>query len=107
MSNNETGRKIISAFRVSVDGFTEGPKGEVDWVETWEDEFDLCPQIDTCLLGRGMYLGYQHYCRTILGNPEGVSPFTGRVASKGEIDYAHFADKTPHIVLSKTLDQVD
>jgi dihydrofolate reductase len=34
-------------------------------------------------------------------------PFTGRVASKGEIDYAHFADKTPHIVLSKTLDQVD
>lgn len=34
-------------------------------------------------------------------------PFTGSVASKGEIDYACFAYKTPHIVLSKTLDQVD
>ena len=107
MTNNETGRKIISAFRISVDGFTEGPNGEVDWVETWEDEYDIRPQIDTCLLGRGMYPGYQQYWRAILANPEGVSPFTGRVASKGEIDYAHFADKTPHIVLSKTLDQVD
>jgi dihydrofolate reductase len=33
-------------------------------------------------------------------------PFTGRLASKGEIEYAHFAEKTPHIVLSKTLDRV-
>jgi dihydrofolate reductase len=107
MSNNETGRKIIAALQVSVDGFIEGPNGELDWAETWEDEFDLPPQIDTCLLGRGMYPGYQQYWRAILANPEGVLPFTGRVASKGEIDYAHFADKTPHIVLSKTLDQVD
>lgn len=42
-----------------------------------------------------------------LGQSRGILPFTGRVASKGEIDYAYFADKTPHIVLSKTLDQVD
>jgi dihydrofolate reductase len=107
MSNNEAGRKIIAAFQVSVDGFIEGPNGELDWAETWEDEFDLLPQIDTCLLGRGMYPGYQQYWRAILANPEGILPFTGRVASKGEIDYAHFADKTPHIVLSKTSDQVD
>jgi len=92
---------------VSVDGFIEGPNRELDWAETWEDEFDLLPQIDTCLLGRGMYPGYQQYWRAILANPGGILPFTGRVASKGEIDYAHFADKTPHIVLSKTLDQVD
>ena len=60
----------------------------------------------TCILGRGMYPGYEQYWRAILANPEGILPFTGKVASKGEIDYAHFADKTPHIVLSKTLDQV-
>jgi dihydrofolate reductase len=57
--------------------------------------------------GRGMYPGYQQYWRAILANPGGILPFTGRVASKGEIEYAYFADKTPHIVLSKTLDQVD
>jgi dihydrofolate reductase len=91
---------------VSVDGFIEGPNGELDWVETWEDPFDLLPQVDTCILGRGMYPGYEQYWRAILANPGGILPFTGRVASKGEIDYAHFADKTPHIVLSKTLDQV-
>jgi len=99
-------RRIIAALRVSVDGFIEGPNGELDWVETWEDPFDLFPQIDTCILGRGMYPGYEQYWLAILANPEGTLPFTGKVASKGEIAYARFADKTPHIVLSKTLDKV-
>ena len=99
-------RKIIAALVVSLDGLIEGPNGELDWVETWEDPFDLLPQIDTCILGRGMYPGYEQYWSAILANPEGILPFTGKVASKGEIDYAHFADKTPHIVLSKTLNEV-
>lgn len=99
-------RKIIAALQVSVDGFIEGPNGELDWVETWEDEFDLLSQIDTCILGRGMYPGYEQYWLAILANSKGVLPFTGKVASKGEIAYARFADKTPHIVLSKTLDKV-
>jgi dihydrofolate reductase len=112
MSNNKTGRKIIAALEVSVDGFIEGPNGEMDWLatedeEAWRDIFEMLTHIDTCLLGRGAYPGYQQYWRAILANPEGVSPFTGKVFSKREIDYAHFADKTPHIVLSKTLDQVD
>ena len=38
-------RKIIAALVVSVDGFIEGPNGELDWVDTWEDPFDLLPQI--------------------------------------------------------------
>lgn len=91
---------------VSVDGLIEGPKGELDWVETWDDPFDLVPQIDTLILGRGMYPGYEQYWRAILANPEGILPFSGKVASKGEIAYARFADKTPHLVLSKTLDKV-
>jgi dihydrofolate reductase len=99
-------RKIIAALHMSLDGFIEGPNGELDWVETWEDMFDLLPQIDTCILGRGMYPGYEQYWSAILANPEGILPFTGKVASKGEIDYAQFAAKTSHIVLSKTLDEV-
>jgi len=100
-------REIIAALQVSVDGFIEGPNGELDWVETWDDPFDdMFPQIDTCILGRGMYPGYEQYWQAILANPEGILAFTGKVASKGEIDYAYFADKTPHLVLSKTLDKV-
>ena len=40
------------------------------------------------------------------GRPRGILPFTGKVATKGEIAYAQFAERTPHIVLSRTLDKV-
>ncbi len=96
-------RRIIAALRVSVDGFIEGPNGELDWVDTWDDPFDLMPQVDTCILGRGMYAGYEHYWRAILANPSGILAFTGKAASKDEIEYAQFADATPHVVLSTTL----
>jgi dihydrofolate reductase len=99
-------RKIIAALVVSVDGFIEGPNGELDWVESWEDPFDLLTQIDTCILGGGMYPGYEQYWGAILASPSGILPFTGRVASESEIEYARFAEKTPHIVLSKTLGSV-
>jgi dihydrofolate reductase len=99
-------RKIIAALVVSVDGFIEGPHGELDWVDAWEDQFDLLPQIDTCILGRGMYPGYEQYWSAVLANPEGAVPFSGKVPTKGEIAYAHFTARTPHIVLSRTLDRV-
>jgi len=98
-------RRIIAAFRVSLDGFIEGPNGVNDWVENWEDAFDLMPQIDTCVLGGGMYPGYEQYWTAILADPKGSLPFTGKVASPGESKWARFADKTPHIVLSTTLDK--
>jgi dihydrofolate reductase len=98
-------RKIIAALRVSVDGFIEGRNGELDWVESWDDSFDLLPQIDICLLGRGMYAGYEQYWRAILANPSGVLAFTGKAASKDEIEYAHFADRTRHVVVSTTLQE--
>lgn len=96
-------RKIIAAMQTSVDGFIEGPNGELDWIENWEDSYDLMSQVDTCVLGGGMYPGYEQYWRAILANPEGVLTLTGQVATRGEVDYAHFADSTPHIVLSRTL----
>jgi dihydrofolate reductase len=99
-------RKIIAALVVSVDGFIEGPNGELDWVDSWEDPFDLLPQIDTCILGGRMYPGYEQYWGAILANPKGILPFTNRVAHKGEVEYAQFAGRTPHVVLSRTLDKV-
>jgi dihydrofolate reductase len=99
-------RKIIAALITSLDGLIEGPNGELDWVDTWEDPFDLLPQIDTCILGREMYPGYEQYWGAILANPGGILPSTGRVATKGEIDYAQFAARTPHLVVSRTLNEV-
>ncbi len=99
-------RRLIAALQVSVDGFIEGPNGEVDWIGAWEDSFDLLSQIDTCILGGRTYPGYEQYWRAILADPKGVLPLTGMVATEGEVAYAHFADRTPHIVVSTTLDEV-
>jgi dihydrofolate reductase len=111
MSNNETGRKIIAALQVSVDGFIEGPNGEMDWAmaedeETWKDVFEMLTHVDTFILGRRMYPGYEQYWLAVLANSGGILPFSGRTASRNEIAYARLADKTPHIVLSRTLDKV-
>ena len=95
-------RRIVAAMQTSADGFIEGPTGEVDWVRSWEDPFDLVPQIDTCILGRGMFAGYEHYWRAVLANPDRPLALTGRPPTEGEVAYARFADTATHIVLSTT-----
>jgi dihydrofolate reductase len=105
------GRKIIAALQVSVDGFIEGPNGEMDWAmiedeETWKDIFEMLAHVDTFILGRKMYPGYEQYWLAVLTDPGGILPFSGRVASKNEITYARLADSRHHIVLSSTLDKV-
>jgi len=44
-------REIIAALQVSVDGFIEGPGGAIDWIEAWEDPFEVMPDVDTLVLG--------------------------------------------------------
>jgi dihydrofolate reductase len=101
-------RKIIAAMEMSLDGFIEDPEEKMDWVESWDNPFEgLYQQIDTCILGGGMYPGYETYWAAILTNPKGIQPFSGKAATNDEIEYAHFAVKTPHFVLSKTLEKVN
>jgi len=100
-------RKMIAGMQMSLDGFIEGPNGELDWVEAWNDTFDVMSQVDTCVLGGGMYPGYEQYWRAILADPEAVLAFSGKVATAEEVAYARFADRTPHLVLSTTLDEPD
>src|ERR671918_169502 len=104
-------RKIIAALQTSVDGFIEGPNGELDWAmaedeETWRDLFEMLDSVDTCILGRVMYPDYEKYWMAVLADPNGPLPLSGRPATKNEIKYARWADKTPHIVVSRTLDKV-
>jgi dihydrofolate reductase len=104
-------RKIIAALETSVDGFIEGPNGELDWAmaedeETWRVLFEMLSSVDTCILGRVMYPNYEQYWLAVLANPSGILPLSGRAATKNEIAYARWADKTPHVVLSRTLETV-
>lgn len=99
-------RKIIAALQVSLDGFIEGPNEELDWVDSWEDPFDIVGKVDAFILGRRMYPGYEQYWQAVLDNPRGILPFTGRPATDGEIEYAEFAGRTAHIVVSSTLQNV-
>lgn len=97
-------RKLIAAMKISVDGKTEGPAGYADWVEAWSEDYDLTAQVDACLLGAGMYGGYEPYWTAIRNEPEGDHWITGRPPTPGELEWARFAARTPHYVLSSTME---
>src|SRR5215211_5532024 len=92
-------RKIISAMRMSVDGYIEDPEGRQDWVDSWEDEYELLDHVDTCVLGSVMYPGYEEYWTAAL-DPNRKLP------TAKEVEYAQWASKTPHIVVSRKPMQV-
>ena len=96
-------RKVILAMQVTLDGFIEGPNGELDWAmkedeETWKDVFELQRSADTLLLGRVMYPGFEKYWLSVPKNPS---------STKNEIEYARLADKMRKIVFSRTLKKVE
>jgi dihydrofolate reductase len=71
-------RKIIAALQVSLESFIEGPNGEMDWVmvedeEVWKDLFEMLAHVDTFILGRKMYPGYEQYWLAVLEDPDFVA----------------------------------
>jgi dihydrofolate reductase len=96
-------RKLIAAMKVSVDAKAEGPEGTADWVEAWSEDYGLMPQIDACVLGAGMYPGYEHYWTAIRNEPGEPIWINGEPPSQGEVEWAQFTERTPHYVLSSTL----
>jgi dihydrofolate reductase len=100
-------RKMIAALQVSLDGFTQAPDtGEADWVDSWADALQLIPEVDTFVQGGGMYPGYGEYWAAIYADPQRVPPFQTRLPYDREVAYARFAAKTPHLVVSTTLESV-
>jgi dihydrofolate reductase len=98
-----TPRALISAMQVTLDGYTEGPKGEADWVDSWADGRELLPPVDAFVLGGGMFPGYEQFWAAILDDPSAASDMLGRDPYPREVSYARVAAETPHLVLSKTL----
>jgi dihydrofolate reductase len=98
---------MIAALQISLDGFTQGSdQGGVEWVDSWADALALIPEVDAFVQGAHMYPGYGLYWESIHTDPTREAPFQGRVPTAREIEYARFAAKTPHYVLSKTLEAV-
>jgi dihydrofolate reductase len=96
-------RKLIAGMQSSLDGKIEGAEGYADWVDAWSDNYELTPQIDAALLGAGMYPGYEAYWTAVQNGPDKPLPQTGKVPTRGEVEYARFAAQTPHYVVTSTL----
>jgi len=96
-------RKLIAAFKTSLDGKIEGAEGYADWVEAWSEDYGLTQQIDSCVVGGGMYPNYEQYWTTIQKEPNKLHPMSNKLPTLGEVEWARFAERTPHYVLSRTL----
>jgi len=96
-------RKLIAGMKISLDGKTEGPEGMADWVAAWSEDYGLTAQIDACLLGGGMYPGYEQYWLAIRNEPDKSHWITGAPPTPAELEWSRFAERTPHYVLSSTL----
>jgi len=100
-------RKMIAALQISLDGFTQGSdRGGEEWVDSWADAIGLIPDVDAFVQGAGMYPGYGDYWASIYAEPQRIPPFQTRLPYDREIAYAQLAAKTPHFVVSKTLERV-
>jgi dihydrofolate reductase len=96
-------RRLIAGMKISLDAKMEGPDGTADWVAAWSEDYGLTSRIDACLLGGGMYPGYENYWTSIREQPTTPAWITGKPPTAAEIEWAAFVQRTPHYVLSNTL----
>lgn len=91
-------RKIISQIMVSIDGFIEGPNGEINWYNVDEEYNEYASELlnsaDAILFGRPTYQLMADYWQT----PDAFlnSPVIARLMNQ-----------MPKIVISNTLDNVE
>ncbi len=94
-------RKVIFLIHVTLDGFTAGPNGEMDWIVYNEDveqyAHELHSTTDAAIYGRVTYQMMEWYWPKALTNPESTS---------GDLAHARWLDSATKIVVSKTLESV-
>jgi dihydrofolate reductase len=90
--------KLIYAMMVSLDGFIEGPDGELDWHVIDEELHrhfnDLERRMAALLYGCRLFENMAAYWPTVEQEP---------AALDFEVEYAHIWQKKPKIVFSRTL----
>lgn len=97
-------RKLVLFLHASLDGFVEGPNGEMDigWI-AYNAELEIHAQeilstADTVIWGRGTYQMMHSYWPSVPSNPS---------ASQHERNHAEWIEKTAKIVFSTTLEKVE
>lgn len=97
-------RKLVLFLHASLDGFVEGPNGEMDigWVSYDSDlekhAKEILSTADTVIWGRGTYQMMHSYWTSVPSNPS---------ASQHERNHAEWIEKTAKIVFSTTLEKVE
>ena len=99
-------RLFIAALQVSLDGYLQGANSEVDWVDSWDDALGLVPGAGAAVLGGGMYPGYEMLWGSVAADPRSGAAMLGRAVTEDEADYALWTQRTPHYVVSTTLEKV-
>ena len=86
-------------MHMSLDGIISGPKGDLDWANKSDEKSakylgtDLLRTVDTMVLGRNLYHGFEHAWPAMAKDPK--SP-------KDIVDFAHWIEDSPKIVFSHT-----
>jgi dihydrofolate reductase len=97
-------RKVILFMHMSLDGFVSKTNGEMDWVTREDMEMnnyligDLLKTVDTMLLGRNLYQGFQQAWPAIATTPS---------MPKELVDFAHWIEDSPKYVFSKSMNKLD
>lgn len=97
-------RKLVLFLHASLDGFVEGPNGEMDigWVSYDADlekyAKEVLSTVDTVVWGRGTYQMMHSYWSSVPSDPS---------ASQYERDHAEWVEKTAKIIFSTTLKKVE
>ena len=84
---------------LSLDGFVGGPKGEMDWENRdpqvgMEMSAPLVSTVDTILIGRVLYKGFEQAWPAMAANP--ASP-------KELVDFANWIENSQKVIFSNTL----
>jgi dihydrofolate reductase len=96
-------RKVILFIYVSLDGFVCGPNDELDWTIMNDEEIgkflipDLQKTVDSMLLGRALYQGFEQYWPAVTQNPK---------APPELVEFAHWMADTAKVIFSNTLKEV-
>jgi dihydrofolate reductase len=95
-------RNVIAFMHVSLDGFTCGPNGELEWAIV-DDEVNpyvdtLFKSVDTAIYGRVTYELMYGYWPTVPTDPD---------ATPRELAHARWVENVSKLVFSKTLTHAD
>jgi dihydrofolate reductase len=97
-------RKVILFMHMSLDGIIAGPNGELDWANMSDQTVgrylipDLLSTVDTMVLGRVLYQGFQEAWPAMAADPQSPADL---------VELAHWIEDSPKIVFSHTVPKLD